>query len=76
MMKTKKINTTATILGDELHSSITDGIRDKNVLGFGPYKILTYKYQDIWQAFVLEQAKAATIEKAIVASKKSMIYCK
>ena len=40
----KKMNTTSTVFGDELHRySIADGIRDKNVLGFDPYKILTYK---------------------------------
>ncbi|MDU5226626.1 MAG: DEAD/DEAH box helicase family protein, partial [Streptococcus sp.] len=33
-------NTTATVFGDELHRySIADGIRDKNVLGFDPYKV-------------------------------------
>ncbi|MBK7735023.1 MAG: type I restriction endonuclease subunit R, partial [Chitinophagaceae bacterium] len=40
----KKMNTTSTVFGDELHRySIADGIRDKNVLGFDPYKILTYR---------------------------------
>ncbi|WP_350637113.1 hypothetical protein, partial [Pseudoalteromonas sp. GW168-MNA-CIBAN-0100] len=40
----KKSSTTSTIFGDELHRySIADGIRDENVLGFDPYKILTYK---------------------------------
>jgi len=38
----RNMNTTATVFGDELHRySIADGIRDKNVLGFDPYKILT-----------------------------------
>lgn len=39
----KKMNTTSTIFGDELHRySIADGIRDGNVLGFDPYKVTTY----------------------------------
>ncbi|MDR3961723.1 MAG: DEAD/DEAH box helicase family protein, partial [Eggerthellaceae bacterium] len=34
----KKMNTTTSVFGDELHRySIADGIRDKNVLGFDPY---------------------------------------
>lgn len=34
----KKMSTTATVFGNELHRySIADGIRDKNVLGFDPY---------------------------------------
>ena len=38
----KNMNTTADVFGDELHRySIADGIRDKNVLGFDPYKVLT-----------------------------------
>ena len=40
--------TTANVIGDELHRySIADGIRDKNVLGFDPYKVLTYKDRDL-----------------------------
>lgn len=44
----KQKNTTATVFGNELHRySIADGIRDKNVLGFDPYKVLTFKDKDI-----------------------------
>lgn len=43
----KKKNTTSTVFGNELHRySIADGIRDKNVLGFDPYKVLTFKDKD------------------------------
>lgn len=39
----KKKNTTTTVFGSELHRySIADGIRDKNVLGFDPYKVLDH----------------------------------
>lgn len=71
----KKKNTTATIFGNELHKySIADGIRDKNVLGFDPYKVLTYKDKDLRREIALEKAKAATEEEAIADPKKKEIY--
>ena len=54
-----KNNTTSDVFGNELHRySIADGIRDKNVLGFDPYKILTYKDKDVRIAVALDKAKA------------------
>ena len=71
----KKFSTTATVFGNELHRySIADGIRDKNVLGFDPYKVLTYKDNDLRQAVALEKAKAKTVEEAIADSKKSKVF--
>lgn len=62
----KKKNTTATIFGNELHKySVADGIRDKNVLGFDPYKVLTYKDKDLHRVVALEKAKATTEAEAI-----------
>lgn len=53
----KKQNTTTSIFGDELHRySIADGIRDKNVLGFDLYMVLTYKESDLRQAVAEEKA--------------------
>lgn len=73
----KKKNTTATIFGNELHKySIADGIRDKNVLGFDPYKVLTYKDKDLRREVALEKAKAATEEEAIADPKKKEIFYK
>lgn len=73
----KKSSTTSTIFGDELHRySIADGIRDKNVLGFDPYKILTYKDKAIRKAVALEQAKANTEAEAFTDPKKKKIYLK
>lgn len=73
----KKMNTTSTIFGDELHRySIADGIRDKNVLGFDPYKVMTYRDKDVRQAVALEQAKAATVEEALADPKKSKVFYK
>lgn len=73
----KKLNTTSTVFGDELHRySIADGIRDKNVLGFDPYKILTYKDLDLRRAVALEQARAADEEEALLDPKKKVIFNK
>ncbi|MCL1922620.1 MAG: HsdR family type I site-specific deoxyribonuclease [Propionibacteriaceae bacterium] len=61
-----KGSTTATVFGDELHRySIADGIRDKNVLGFDPYKVLTYKDRDIRCAVGMQEVKATSEEEAI-----------
>lgn len=66
---------TSTIFGDELHRySIADGIRDKNVLGFDPYKVLTYKDADLREKVALEKAKADTVQEAIADPKKSKVY--
>ena len=73
----KKKNTTATIFGNELHKySVADGIRDKNVLGFDPYKVLTYKDKDLHRVVALEKAKATTEAEAIADPKKSKVYYK
>ena len=71
----KKRSTIATVFGDELHRySIADGIRDKNVLGFDPYMVLTYKDKDLRTAVALEKAKANTIEEALANAKKSRVF--
>lgn len=55
----KKMNTTTSVFGDELHRySIADGIRDKNVLGFDPYMVCTFKQNDIRKEVALSKAKA------------------
>lgn len=73
----KKLNTTSTVFGDELHRySIADGIRDKNVLGFDPYKILTYKDRDLRKVIALEKAKATDETEALSDPKKKVIFNK
>ncbi len=73
----KKDNTTATVFGDELHRySIADGIRDKNVLGFDPYKVLTYKDKDLRKAVALQQAKAKDEIEALECEKKKKTFNK
>ena len=71
----KKSNEQTDVFGNELHRySIADGIRDKNVLGFDPYKVLTFKDKDVRQAVALEKAKAATIEEALADPKKAEVF--
>lgn len=71
----KKMNTTATVFGNELHRySIADGIRDKNVLGFDPYKVLTYKDIKLREAVALEKAKADTVDEALEDPGKSEVF--
>lgn len=73
----KKKNTTSTVFGNELHRySIADGIRDKNVLGFDPYKVLTFKDKDVRKVVALEKAKAQTEEEAISDPVKSKTFYK
>lgn len=71
----KKKNTTSDIFGNELHRySIADGIRDKNVLGFDPYKILTFKDRDVRHVVALEKAKANDLDEVLADDKKKEIY--
>lgn len=71
----KKMSTTSDIFGNELHRySIADGIRDKNVLGFDPYMVPTYKDRELRKAVALEKAKAATEAEALGDPKKKKVY--
>ncbi|MCT7639695.1 type I restriction endonuclease subunit R [Aliarcobacter butzleri] len=73
----KKDNTTATVFGDELHRySIADGIRDKNVLGFDPYKVLTYRDKDLRKAVALQESKAKSEVEALSDEKKKKVFNK
>ncbi len=73
----KKKNTTTTVFGNELHRySIADGIRDKNVLGFDPYKVLTFRDTDIRRQIALKKAKAFTVEEALSDPQKEAVYYK
>lgn len=73
----KKKNDTSDIFGDELHRySIADGIRDGNVLGFDPYKVMTYRDKDLRQAIALEKAKASSVKEALADPKKKKTFNK
>ena len=73
----KKGNTTADVFGNELHRySIADGIRDKNVLGFDPDKVLTFDEKAMRTAVALDEANASTVQEAVQDPAKSQIYYK
>lgn len=73
----KKDNAQTDVFGNELHRySIADGIRDKNVLGFDPYKVLTFRDKDLRKVVALEQAKAQTVEEVNADSQKSEVFYK
>ena len=67
--------TTKDLFGERLHLySIADGIRDKNVLGFDPYKVLTMKDSDVRVAVALAEAKAETLEEVFADEAKKEVY--
>ena len=71
----KKMSTTSDVFGNELHRySVADGIRDKNVLGFDPYMVPTYRDRDLRKAVALEKAKATTEAEALADPKKKKVY--
>lgn len=71
----KKLNTTTSVFGDELHRySIADGIRDRNVLGFDKYKVLTYKDNALRVIAGLRAANASSVEEARSDEKKEKIF--
>lgn len=71
----KKGCTTSDVFGNELHRySIADGIRDKNVLGFDPSKVLTFKEKDAREAVALEQAKASSVSEVFGDPAKQKTY--
>lgn len=72
----KNKSTTAHVFGDELHHyTIADGLRDKNVLGFDPYKI-TYPERILREVVALDKAKAQTKEEALKDPKRAKTFYK
>ncbi|WP_432536347.1 type I restriction endonuclease subunit R [Kineococcus arenarius] len=73
----RKDTTTTTLFGDELHRySIADGIRDKNVLGFDPEMVETYRAQDLRKKVALNCARAQTETEALADPDKAAVYRK
>lgn len=71
----RRESTTADVFGDELHRySIADGIRDKNVLGFDPYKVLTFKDIDLRKKVALEKSKSISEIEALKDDVKRVKY--
>lgn len=68
-------NTTTDIFGNELHRySIADGIRDKNVLGFDPYQVLTYRDKDLRRVVALEKAGVTSEEEVWHNEERRSVY--
>jgi type I restriction enzyme R subunit len=81
--KRKKNSTTSDVFGNELHRySIADGIRDRNVLGFDPTMVMTFKDRDVRAAIALDKANATggtqdeKIKDALADPKKKKIFDK
>lgn len=73
----KKISQTSTIFGGELHRYVlADGIRDKNVLGFDPRMVQTFKENDVRKQVALAEAKANNVEEAFADEKKREVFNK
>jgi len=71
----KKDSTTATVFGDELHRySLSDGIRDRNVLGFDVTQVSTLDYEHLREEVALSEAKADTPTDAFNDPKKKKVY--
>lgn len=67
--------TTSDLFGERLHLySIADGIRDNNVLGFDPYKVLTMRDSDVRETVALAEAKAQTLEEVFADPAKKEVY--
>lgn len=72
-----KKQATSFIFGDEIHRySIADGIRDKNVLGFDPYMVQTFKERDLRKIVALEKTHSQNEEEALSNPKKAKVYQK
>ncbi|MDD2448002.1 MAG: HsdR family type I site-specific deoxyribonuclease [Tissierellia bacterium] len=73
----KKGISTSEVFGNELHRySIADGIRDKNVLGFDPYKVSTFRDIDLRKKVALEKARASSEDEIYKDNKKIEVYNK
>ena len=72
-----KKQATSFVFGDEIHRySIADGIRDKNVLGFDPYMVQTFKERELRKIVALEKSHSQNEEEALSNPKKAKVYQK
>ena len=63
------------LFGNELHRySIADGIRDKNVLGFDPYKVLTFRDKDVRKWLLWKKQKRQPKKKQSAYRKRRKIF--
>lgn len=71
----KKLNTTQTIFGKELHNyTIANGIIDGNVLGFDKYMVTTYTDKQLRRAVALEKAHADSEAEALADEQRRKTY--
>ncbi|MCM3112828.1 type I restriction endonuclease subunit R [Lederbergia lenta] len=71
----RKDSTTATIFGQELHRySLSDGIRDNNVLGFDITQVSTIDYKDLREKVALFEANAKDVAEVYENPGKTKIY--
>lgn len=71
----RKDSTTTTIFGEELHRySLSDGIRDENVLGFDITQVSTVDYKDLRQQVALREAGAEDVSDVYENPEKREIY--
>jgi len=67
--------TQADVFGNEIHRyTIADGIRDGNVLGFEPTKVMTFEDNELRLKVALDQAKAKSIKEALSNPEKQKVY--
>ncbi|MBD5221876.1 MAG: HsdR family type I site-specific deoxyribonuclease [Bacteroidales bacterium] len=70
-----KMTETSDIFGDVLHTyTIADGIRDKNVLGFDPYMVSTYKEADMRRIVAMEKCKVNDINDIWESQERVLTY--
>ncbi|OBZ01492.1 DEAD/DEAH box helicase [Streptococcus dysgalactiae subsp. equisimilis] len=73
----KKDSTTPTIFGDEIHRyTLSDGIRDGNVLGFDPYMVKVYPDSNIREKVALHKSKSKSIDEAMADEKNKKVFMK
>lgn len=71
----RKDSTTATIFGQELHRySLSDGIRDNNVLGFDITQVSTVDYRALRKQVALFEANAKDVAEVYESPEKTKIY--
>lgn len=68
-------HTTVDVFGDELHRyTIGDGIRDKNVLGFYPTKVLTFSDHDLHQAVAFDAVGTNDLDVIFADERRASLY--
>lgn len=68
-------NATVDVFGDEKHRyMIADGIRDRNVLGFDPYQVFTFKDRDLREQVAFARLHVSSVDQIRGDKKKEAEY--